>query len=201
MTRFLLIRHATHALGGGILAGRMAGVHLSELGRRQAVELADRIQHLPIKAIYSSPLERTRETAQPLSERVGLPVQIREELNELAYGQFQGKSMTELETMAGWRHWNIARSTARIPDGESALETQVRVVALMQQLHTQHPDDCIALFSHGDVVKSAVAHFLGVHLELFTRIEIGLASVSVVTMADDGVRVLCVNNTAQPTVE
>lgn len=197
MTTFLLIRHGAHALGGGIIAGRSPGVHLSDLGREQAGELADRLSHLAIAAIYSSPMERTRETAQPLADRLHLDVQIHDALNEIDFGEWMGQSIDELRKHPLWAAWNEYRSGTRIPGGESMLETQLRAVREVEYLRTEHPNQCLALFSHGDVIKSVVAYALGMPLDMFRRIEIGLASVSIVAIGDYGPWVLAVNNTGR----
>jgi probable phosphomutase (TIGR03848 family) len=197
MTTFLLIRHAAHSLGGEVIAGRSPGVHLSDEGHRQARDLAERLTRLGITAIYSSPLDRTRETAQPLADRLGLAVHVREELNEIDFGDWTLQSIDELRARPIWSPWNEYRSGTRIPGGELMLETQLRIVREMDRLRGEHPDACIACFSHGDVIKAAVAHALGVPLDLFRRIEIALASVSVIAVGDYGPWVLGVNHTGR----
>ncbi len=194
MTRFLLIRHGAHLLGGGKIAGR-TGVQLSPLGHEQAAGLVDRLAHLPIRAIYCSPIERVRQTAQPLSEKLAVPVVVRDDLSEIDFGQWTGKALDELRPIEPWKQYNAFRSGAPIPGGEYMLQTQSRIVAEMLRLRQVHRNDCIALFSHGDLIKAAIAYFLGVPLDLFGRLEISLASVSVIALADYGPWVLSVNNT------
>jgi broad specificity phosphatase PhoE len=197
MTAFLLIRHGAHQLGGDTIAGRTPGVHLSPLGREQARRMAERVAKLPVEAIYSSPADRTRETAEYLSERMRLPVNGLENLHELDFGDWTGRTLDELRRIERFGHWNRFRSGTRIPGGEVMVETQARIVAEMLRLREQHGNGCIALVSHGDVIKAAVAYFLGAPLDLFTRIEIGLASVSTVVIGEQGSWVLCVNNTGE----
>lgn len=196
-TTFLLIRHAAHLLGGGTIAGRSADVHLSPLGHAQARAMAERVAKLPVRAIYCSPVDRARETAAPLAERLRLPVQIADALCELDFGDWTRKMLDELRPQPKWQQWNAFRSGARMPGGESMLEVQSRIVGEMLRLRDRHPDQCVALVSHGDVIKSAIAYWLGVPLDLFMRIEIGLASISVVAIGDYGPWVLCVNNTGE----
>lgn len=197
LTTFLLVRHGAHALGGGIIAGRSPDVHLSDLGRQQAMGLVDRVAHLPIAAIYSSPMDRTLETARPLANHLQLEIGVRESLNEIDFGDWTGQTIEDLKTHPLWSAWNEFRSGTRIPGGESMLETQSRIVRELENLCSRHPQECVALFSHGDVIKSAVAYALGVPLDMFRRIEIGLASVSVIEIGDFGPWVLAVNNTAR----
>src|SRR5687767_2098663 len=109
-TTFLLIRHGLHELGGDIIAGRTPGVHLSDAGRTQADGLCARLADVSIDAIYSSPMERTIETAQPLATRRGLTVEHSPELLEIDFGDWTGKSLHELRGSPGWREWNSFRS-------------------------------------------------------------------------------------------
>lgn len=195
MTTFLLIRHALHTLGGETIAGRIPDVPLSPQGQAQAERLAERLKDVPVRAVYCSPIQRARETAQPLATRQGLPLQICEEINEIDFGDWMGRRLEELKDLSQWRRFNAFRSGTRIPNGELMLETQLRIISHMEWLREQYPEDCLALVSHGDVIKSAVAYYLGVHLDLFQRIEIRPASVSIIAIEDYGPWVLCVNNT------
>jgi probable phosphomutase (TIGR03848 family) len=195
MTVFLLIRHALHSLGGQTIAGRLADVHLSEEGRAQAEGLATRLSGVPIKAIYCSPLDRTCETARAIGAKCGCQPLVAEEVNELDFGEWAGQKLDELKPLERWRQFNAFRSGTRPPSGELMLETQARIVAFMMRLREQYPDDVVAIVSHGDVIRSAVAYFLGMPLDLFQRFEISPASVTVVAVSDYGPWVLCVNHT------
>jgi probable phosphomutase (TIGR03848 family) len=198
MTIFLLIRHAVHLLGSERIAGRMPDVHLSPRGQEQAQQLAKRLAAVPIRALYCSPITRAQETAQALAAQFDLPVQTCDDIQELNYGDWTGRTLEELRPLEQWKQWNSFRSGTRIPNGESMLEIQARIVSQMQRLKEQHPNEVVALVSHGDVIKAAVAYCLGVPLDMFQRIEISPASVSVVGIADYGPWVLCVNNTNEP---
>ncbi|MBW3624933.1 MAG: histidine phosphatase family protein [Armatimonadetes bacterium] len=193
-TTFLLIRHASHDLLGRALTGRMPGVSLNAQGRAESESLAERLSALPIRAVYASPLERARETAAPLAERLGLPVHVAEEIGEIDYGEWTGRPFEALNDHPKWSDYNSFRSGTRIPGGEMMLEAQARIVTFMERLRERHPDQAVALVGHGDVLKSAVAYFLGAPLDLFQRIEIGPATVSAVELNDWGPRVLCVNH-------
>jgi broad specificity phosphatase PhoE len=193
---FLLIRHGAHGLGGEALAGRSDAAQLSPLGSEQVHRIVQSIRHLPISAIYSSPVLRTRQTADVLAQALQLPIQTSEALSEVDFGDWAGHSLAELRDQTAWCGWNQFRSGTRAPGGELMLETQARIVAEMLRLRDCHRGEYVALVSHGDVIKSAVAYFLGVPLDLMLRIEISLASVSAVAIGDGGPWVLCVNNTS-----
>jgi probable phosphomutase (TIGR03848 family) len=193
-TYLLLIRHGENDwVGTDRLAGRTPDVHLNEKGKEQAAHLAALLAHQPIAAIYSSPLERCLETAQPLAERLGLPVTNAPGFLEVDYGAWRGGNLKELAKLPEWKMVQHFPSTFRFPDGETLLEVQQRAVAAVEQLRRQHPDQVIALFSHGDVLRTTLAHYLGVPLDLFQRVIVSTASVSVLGFVDDMPAVLAVN--------
>lgn len=193
MTTFALIRHASHGLVGHTIVGRAPGVGLSAEGLRQADALAELVEVGSVQALYSSPLERARATAAGLAARLHLEVQIAEELNEIDYGAWTSKTLADLHDLEGWRRFNIFRSGSRVPDGETMIEVQVRVLRLLERLCMAHPEETVALVSHGDVIKAALAHYLGVSLDLFQRIEISPASLSIVRVERYGPQVLLIN--------
>jgi probable phosphomutase (TIGR03848 family) len=193
MTTFALIRHASHGLLGRAIVGRVPGVPLSPEGMRQAEALAERLEASSIQALYSSPLERARATAAPIAVRLRLEVQIADELNEIDYGAWTNRTLAELHELEEWRRFNIFRSGSRIPDGETMIEVQQRMLRLIDRLCSAHPDRTIGLGSHGDVIKATLAYYLGVSLDLFQRIEISPASVSIVRMERYGPEVLLIN--------
>lgn len=194
MTTFYLIRHATtDAVTGRRIAGRAAGVHLNEEGRAEAEALAARLAPETLKAVYSSPLERALETAEPIARTRRLEVQTLDALNELQFGQWTGRTFEELEPDAQWHQFNSFRSGTRIPGGEMMIEAQARIVNELERLSERHRDEAVAVVSHGDLIKAAVAHYAGIHLDMFWRIEISPASVSIVELNDYGPRVLLIN--------
>lgn len=195
MTRFLLIRHATNDTVGKILAGRMAGVSLNSEGKEQAQTLAQRLGHLPISAIYSSPLERALETAAPLAGVLHLEPNICDHFLELNTGDWTSRTYEEVKKEPAFRHFNTFRSGTRIPGGELMLEAQTRFITGLQKLCREHPNETVAIVSHADPIKAAVAYLAGVPLDLFQRIEIGPASVSVIEIYDETARILLVNDT------
>lgn len=194
-TTLLLIRHGHTDWIGRAVAGRQPDVHLNALGQEQALRLCDRLRALPISAIYSSPLERTRETAAPLAAAFGLEVVPCEEAVELDFGRWTGSTMVTLENDPGWRAFNTWRSVTPAPEGELMPDVQARIVRALLRLRAVHPGEAVAVFSHGDVIRAAVAYFAGVPLDLFHRIEIRPASISSLRFYDDGVLILGVNDT------
>jgi probable phosphomutase (TIGR03848 family) len=197
MTRFFLIRHATTDAVGKHLSGRMKGVHLNEEGRLQAANLAERLQHVTFQAVYSSPLERAIETAEALSKLKNIKTIINENFLELDFGDWTNKTFEELEGEHAFNQFNKLRSCTRIPGGELMLEGQARFIKGIEALYKTHPGQNIAIISHSDMIKSAIAYYAGVHLDLFHRIEISPASVSVVELYEDTARIMLVNHSGE----
>lgn len=195
MIRLLLIRHATTDSVGERLSGRTPGVHLNEEGHMQAQALAKRIAHLPIARVYSSPLERAIETAVPLAEQLKQQVVVEEELVELHCGEWTGCTFEALREQPAFQRFNTFRSASRIPGGESMLEAQARMIAVIQELYDRHRDATIAVVSHGDLIKAALAHYAGIHLDMVQRLEISPASVSILDVYNETAGILLMNDT------
>ena len=187
MPTFLLIRHGDHPLLPKCLAGRMPGVHLSPHGQEQARALADLLGPAPIKAIYSSPLERALETAAPLAERKGLEVQVCAGVIELDYGQWMGRTFKQLERIKLWKVVKTTPSAVRFPEGETLGEAQARAAAGLEALAAAcAEDDLVAVFTHGDIVRLLVAHYLQMPLDVYNRLGVNPASITVLHRDKEG---------------
>ncbi len=195
MTILLLIRHGVNDWVHGRLAGWTPGVHLNEEGRRQAIAMAARLAHLPIDALYTSPLERTVETAQAIAASRGLPLRIVEGLGEVRYGEWQGAELKELYKHELWPGVQFYPSGTRFPGGETLGEAQIRMVTTLDALRAQHPKGIIAVVSHADIIKLAIAYYIGMHIDLFQRLEISPCSVSALAFTPMGPRLLAYNDT------
>jgi broad specificity phosphatase PhoE len=179
----LLIRHATHDAVGKKILGRTPGIHLGHSGIQQAKYLAEVLSVLPIDAVYCGPLERARETAEPLARRLDLPVRVADEFNELDMGDWTNRALGELDLLPEWHHWNTERSKTTPPNGESMDHVQARVLGKLAALRNQF--QWIAVFTHGDVIRATLTRFLGMNLNLLFRFQIDPGSISVVQMHAD----------------
>jgi probable phosphomutase (TIGR03848 family) len=196
-TRILLIRHGVNDyVTKGLLAGRTPGVHLNEEGIAQAQAVADRLSGEKITAIYSSPLERCQETAASLAERLGLELRPLEDVKETNCGEWTGQALEELRKLEAWMQVQVNPSSFRFPEGESMLEIQARMVAGLDRLQRQHPNETIAIFSHSDPIKLAIAYFVGMPLDLFQRLEVSPASISELDFTPLRVRLVRLNDCA-----
>jgi len=198
MMGLLLIRHALNDWVGERLAGWTPGVHLNDQGRTQASDLARRLAGVPLAAIYSSPLERTVETAHPLAEARGLVAHVREGLGEARYGDWTGRNLQDLREEELWPMVQVYPSGVRFPNGESFRELQARMVAELDAIRDAHPGQVVAVISHSDPIKLAVAHYAGLPLDLFQRLTINPASVTAFAFSRFGPRLICLNYTDSP---
>lgn len=178
---------------GHEIAGRKADVHLNDLGRAQALSLAERLDGVPIDAIVTSPLPRAAETAAPLAERRQLVPMVDDALTEIDYGDWTGRSVEALRAEGAFTRYNSVRSIARVPNGELMLEVQARTITALEAHRRRHPEGCIAVVSHADVIRAIVAHCAGISLDLFQRLEVAPASVSLVVIAESWIGVRVVN--------
>jgi probable phosphomutase (TIGR03848 family) len=197
MAYVLLVRHGQNDwVDKKRLAGWTPGVHLNDEGRKQVKALADRLSQLPVKAIYSSPLERCMETAEAVAISCELPVNTLEAIGEVRYGKWEGKKLKKLVKKR--KRWSAVQhfpSRFRFPDGESFLEVQQRAVEAVETLNGRYKDKMIVLVSHADVIKLMLAHYLGMHIDAFQRIVIAPASVSILALEESGhLRVIRVND-------
>lgn len=195
-TVVLLVRHGQTPTTGKLLPGRAPGLHLAESGTAQAQRVAERIAELhKIDAIYSSPLERAKETAAPIAKALKQRVKIDKGLLECDFGDWTGAELSQLMKKPEWSTVQRAPSTFRFPNGESFTEMQTRMVTSLDRLRAAHPGGTIVCVSHADPIKAAVAHAMGTHLDLFQRIVISTCSVSAVAYSSHGPIVLTVNST------
>ena len=196
LTTLLLVRHGNTSTTGKLLPGRAPGLHLAESGMRQAERAGERIAELKrVDAIYTSPLERARETAAPIAKATGLKPRVARGLLECDFGDWTGAELKKLMKLPEWRTVQRAPSTFRFPNGESFIEMQVRIVTTLDRVRARHQGGTVVCVSHADPIKAAMAFALGTHLDLFQRIIISTCSISAIGFAGDGPMALTVNST------
>jgi len=196
MTTVLLVRHGQNDwVKKNRLAGWIPGVHLNEEGQKQAAAAAERLAHLPVKAIYSSPVERCMETAQIIAGRFNQPVIALADVGEVRYGEWEGEEIKILAKKKAWYAVQHFPSRFQFPEGEALWAVQQRAVMALEKLSHDHPEELIVVVSHADVIKLVLAHYLGVHIDLFQRIGLSPASVSALSLHKSGmVHVLRIND-------
>jgi probable phosphoglycerate mutase len=197
MATIILVRHGENDwVKKNRLAGWIPGVHLNENGHKQASDAAQRLAHLPIKAVYSSPVTRCMETAEYIAQSHDLEIIPLEEIGEVRYGEWEGKKIKKLAKEPSWFAVQFFPSRMKFPEGETMREVQFRAIEALESLNKQHEKEMIVVTSHADLIKMVLAHYLGVHLDLFQRIVVSPASVSVLHLMPNGmVRVSRMNDT------
>jgi len=181
MTMLLLVRHGLTAMTGPVLAGWTPGVHLNDRGREQSAALAERLSPVPVAAIVSSPLERCQETAASLAVGRDLQIETDEALGECRYGDWTGQELKKLAKDPLWKVVQAHPSAAAFPNGEALRDTQARAVDAVRTRNAALGDEATwVAVSHGDVIKAIVADALGLHLDLFQRIQVDPCSLTVI---------------------
>ena len=195
MPLLLLIRHGENDFTKkNKLAGYTPNVHLNERGQSQAQALAEALKQVPIKAIYSSPLERAVETATPVALARGLEVQVETGLLETNVGKWQGRSLAALRLQKAWKVVQSAPSRAQFPDGETFYDCQARIVAALDAISRKYkPQDIIACVFHADPIKLAVAHYIGLPLDHFQRLGCDTGSLTALYVHDSGANLIKLN--------
>ena len=193
MTVFHLLRHGEHGLLGRVLAGRMPGVGLTERGRAEIAAVAERLAGDKVAALYASPLQRTRESAEIVAARLGLGIEFRDDVIELDFGEWTGATFESIRADPRWHAWRTQRSLATIPGGESMRQVQRRVVEALIEINERHGNETVVVVSHGDVIRSALLFALGTSLDYYNRIEVGQGSISTIRIDPDGIRVIAIN--------
>ena len=201
MATVILVRHGrTTANASGVLAGRTAGVKLDETGRRQADRTGERLAVVPLVGLVSSPLERCRQTSRAIlaHQEASPTTTVDKGITECDYGDWQGRKLTDLAGEDLWKVVQSQPSAAVFPGGESMQAMQARAVAAIRRhdaaFEAEHgPGAVWVAVSHGDVIKSILADALGMHLDLFQRIGVGPASVSIVRYGEHRPEVVATN--------
>ena len=196
MPLFLLIRHGENDfVKTGKLPGQIDGIHLNERGQKQAQALGDALKEVPIKAVYSSPLERAMETAAPIADARSLQVIPEPNLRDADVGRWQGKSLRSLRLTNAWKVVQHSPSRFTFPEGESFVSVQTRIVNTLESIAKKYnkPKDVVAVVFHADPIKLAVAHFLGLPLDHFQRLSCDTGSLTALSVGEMGANLIKLN--------
>ncbi len=185
-----LVRHAITSITGTKLTGRLPGYGLSDKGREQAESAGSRLEGTPLKAIYSSPLERCTETAEAIAKRHKLSVQTLDDLSEVDYGDWSGKTFKALYGSKGWQKLKARPADFRFPNGETIREAQTRGIGAIEKIRAKHKDAAVVVCSHADMIRLAVAGYLGLGIDLYDRITIAPGSITTLNLSDGTPRLL-----------
>lgn len=198
MTQLLLVRHAVNDwVDTGRLAGWTPGVHLNNEGKAQASALGKRLAKASLAAIYTSPLERTLETAEAIAgHHPHLRVNVSDDVGEVRYGRWQGEKLRKLRKDKLWQTVQLYPSRVQFPDGETFREAQARAVNAVEVFAARHAGGTVVVVSHSDVIKLIVTYYLGAPLDMFQRIAISPASITTIYLGSDRPYIGSVNDTS-----
>lgn len=194
-TTFFLVRHAAHPDLGRRLTGRLDGVTLTSAGRRQAAALAEQLTGAQLDLVQTSPRERTVETARAIASRTGAKVETVAALDEIDFGEWQGRTFDDLAPNPQWQEWNANRSLASCPGGETMGEAVARIAGHLQSLAEKHWAKRIALVSHADMLRGLIADLIGLPFDNMLRFEIAPASISRIELNGRGAVLHSLNET------
>src|SRR5436305_8349453 len=194
-TTLVLVRHGVAGDTGPILSGRRPGIGVADKGREQAEGAGRRLAGLAVGAVYSSPLERCRQTAEAVATHHGLAVTDVPGLFEADYGEWSGRKIEELRGTDLWKLVQVTPSAVRFPGGESMREMQSRIIGAVEEIVAAHPGEIVVAASHADPIKAVVAHYTGVHLDLFQRLFVSPASCTVLRFGPAGTALVKLNDT------
>jgi broad specificity phosphatase PhoE len=196
-TIVLFVRHGETPTTGKVLPGQAPGLHLSEHGQAQAAQTAEAIARLgTVTAIYTSPMERTRETAAAIGAATGIEPRVLAGLADPDTGEWTGRELRALAKLPEWRTVQRRPSGFRFPGGESFTEVMARVTDTVDRMVRDHPRQTVVAVSHADAIRMVLTNALGAPLDLWDRLTVGTASVNAVAFSPDGAQVLCVNASA-----
>ena len=195
MISLYLIRHGDSTAIGKFLSGRAAGVTLTPKGITEVTELANLLRDVRFDAMYSSPMERTLDTARMLRHLCSNEIETEPAINEVDFGDWTGMTFDQLDHNPAWKQWFTKRSSAHAPGGETVKAVQERAVKFLQALENRHPSGRIAVISHGDVIRAALCHVLETSLDSIDHFDVDTASVTLVEMGQGFGRVRYLNLT------
>ena len=195
-TTILFVRHVPHEHQDKVHVSRTEGVKLAKDAPKRLARLADRLRREKLAAVYASPVSRAIETAMAATERRREEVRVLDDLTETEFGEWTGKTVEEVHRDPRHGVWNRVRSLARPPGGETMLEVQARMVHGIEALRRDHPDQTVAVFSHGDPIKCAILYLLGMPLDFYDRIDVDPGSITTTMVGDWGAKVHRLNEAA-----
>ena len=191
----ILVRHGDNEfVKKNLLAGRLPGVHLNDKGLHQAQQLAIYLSQAKLAGVYSSPLERTMETAKPIAQAHNLEAIPKSGLLEMDYGDWQGKSLKRLRRRKLWKTIQDKPSLAKFPRGGTFIEAQLRIVNEIKALCKAHKTkDVITCVSHSDMIKLAVAYYVNLHLDQFQRLVVQPGSLTTLHISSCSIQLINMN--------
>ena len=170
MPKVILVRHGKTVWNAeGRYQGKM-DIPLNEEGKEQARRAGEALKDFPVKAVFSSPLSRCRDTAQEIAKHHGIEVQVKEGFKEIDHGEWEGMLASEVEERYPelLKLWRTKPAEVQMPGGESLKDVYDRAVKAFEEVVSQFsPEDLIVIVGHDATNKVLMCHLLGVDLNKF----------------------------------
>jgi len=198
LTKVILVRHGeTEWNRLRRIQGGNSDTQLNQRGRQQAESLALRLKQEEIQAIYSSPLQRARDTARVIAGYHQLAVEVEPSLREIEVGELEGVSIAEVGKHLSQLliRYSQGEELPRIPGGESLTEVQQRVWDTIQRLVGRHGDGVLVVVSHYFSILTAVCSVLDLPLFQIDRLRLNSGSISILTFDEQATRLILFNDT------
>jgi probable phosphoglycerate mutase len=193
MALVILVRHGQTDEN---VSGRISGqgpVPLNARGQEQARVVAEALAPLGVNYIFSSPLVRARQTAEFLAARLQQSIEEIPDLREVGYGDWEGKTFNEMRTHPVAHQVFHDPINATFPNGESLVGVQQRGIRVIEWVRNTYPQAIVTLVSHGDVIRTALAHYLGMPFNEYRRLDLDNGAISVLELFDGWIRVKALN--------
>lgn len=197
-TNLLLVRHGQTPANVEALYSGWSEVDLSDVGYMQVHRLANRLEGMPISAVYSSPLRRTLTTAVTIAEPHGLEVSTRRGLIEINLGDWEGLYPHQIRQRWPdlWSQSRIDPSDLALPNGETFSQVAERAVRAFEEIVAASEGTHVVVVTHDAVVRILAAHVLGVPNSIYRRLEIENASLSWIRITDGRRQLVALNDTS-----
>jgi broad specificity phosphatase PhoE len=192
--RILLVRHATCAQTDRVLLGRTLDPPLNHAGEIEAAALAQHLLAESRLAIYASPRCRAQQTAQAIARAAGTAVVTADQLDEVDFGSWSGRSFEALAQDPRWNAWNLHRAAGSTPAGETMHDVQRRILDCIEGILSAHPRRTVALITHAEIIRAALLHYLQLGLDDYHRVGVDPGSVSSVQFGGGGMPRIRIND-------
>lgn len=172
MTRLYIVRHGSTAWNEIVRFRGSADIALSEKGREQAEALSQLFREVPLSAIFSSPQRRAMETVSIINRYHSLPIQEREELKSVNYGDWEGRLLEEVarDYPQLYREYIEHIESFRFPQGETLDDLRKRALSVVEEALLSFPGGQILVVTHQVVSRVLICALIGIDNSFYWRI-------------------------------
>jgi broad specificity phosphatase PhoE len=197
MTRVYLVRHGQTAWNRELRFRGRADIPLNENGHKQASAIADTLKDKGINAIYTSPLRRSIETAQPVAESLQLEIVPAQELIDINYGEWEGLTYDEVRQRYAtvYRQWEVRPDLVTFPRGERLDDVRERAFSAFTEIVEKNRGKSILIIPHRVINKVLLCAVLGLSNSYFWRIRQDTGCINVMEYWNDQLVLVRMNDT------